>query len=62
MPSRSRTDASRGNPDGRFVAPPVLSKSVLRVYVLIALVIAGLGLGLWILWISGSTQLGSLPC
>lgn len=28
--------------------------SVLRVYVLIALVIAGLGLGHWVLWISGS--------
>lgn len=55
MPSHSGTDAARGNTDGRFVAPPALSKSVLRVYVLIALVIAGLGLGLWVLWISGST-------
>lgn len=55
MPSHSGTDAPGGNTDGRFVAPPVLSKSVLRVYALIALVIAGLGLGLWVLWISGST-------
>lgn len=55
MPSHSGTDAPRGSADGRFVAPPVLSKSVLRVYVLITLVIAGLGLGLWVLWISGST-------
>lgn len=55
MPSRSGTDAALGNAGGRFVAPPVLSKSVLRVYLLIGLVIAGLGLGLWVLWISGST-------
>ncbi|WP_196874383.1 hypothetical protein [Nocardioides luteus] len=56
MPSHSGTDAARENPDGRFAAPPVLSKSVLRVYVLIALVIVGLGLGLWVLWVSGSTS------
>lgn len=55
MPSHSGTDAARGDTGGRFVAPPALSKSVLRVYALIALVIAGLGLGLWVLWISGST-------
>lgn len=56
MPSRSGTDAAREDPDGRFAAPPVLSKSVLRVYVLVALVIVGLGLGLWALWVSGSTS------
>ncbi|MFE6649129.1 hypothetical protein ACFVJS_21360 [Nocardioides sp. NPDC057772] len=55
MPSHSGIDAARGNPNGRFVAPPVLSKSVIRVYALIALASAGLGLGLWVLWISGST-------
>ncbi|MGH3352756.1 MAG: hypothetical protein ACRDPS_18970 [Nocardioides sp.] len=55
MRSHSEPDAARGHTDGRFVAPPVLSKSVLRVYVLIVLVIVGLGLGLWVLWLSGST-------
>lgn len=57
MPSRSGTERKRTSmgTDGRFESPPVFSKSTLRVYVLDIVVIAGMGFGLWVLWISGST-------